>query len=138
MFILILFSSTLYAYNNPAIVRITNATGTDCVLEKHIPLYGVLAENESIPNVIFSDQTIVFTIKPNEEERRKAVLLSYACGDNRSITIFTDITSFQGMFISDGYVLKTNQIHTTFSEEHNETGHSGDKSAIEVHWRLTR
>lgn len=137
IFFFILFSSTIYANNNSVIVRITNATGADCVLEKQLALFGYVDENGSIPNAILSDQTIVFTMK-SDEGRRNAILLSYACDDNRSITFFTDITPFQGMLVSDGFVVKASKIYTTFAEEHNETGRMSDSSPIEVHWRLTR
>ena len=134
---LMLFSSFIFADNNPAIVKITNATGTDCVLEKQTVIYGYVSDPTTIPNAIFSDQTIVFTLKSNEG-KRKSILLTYACGDNRTATFFTDITPFQGMLVSNVYELKSNKIHLYFSEERNQTGHIYDKSPVEVHWRLTR
>lgn len=134
---LMLFSSVIFAKNNPVIVKITNATGTDCVLEKQTALYGYVSDPTTVPHAIFSDQTIVFRMQ-SEEGRRKLILLTYTCGDNGIASFFTDITPFQGMFLSHGYVLKTNKIHLYFSEEHNDTGHIADNSPIVVQWRLTR
>ena len=74
----------------------------------------------------------------SDKGRRKSILLAYACGENRTASFFTDITPFQGIQVSDGYVLKANKINLYFSEKHNDTGHMADKSPIEVLWRLTR
>ncbi len=68
----------------------------------------------------------------SDKGRRKSILLAYACGENRTASFFTDITPFQGMLVSDGYVLKANKINLYFSEKQNDTGHMADKSPIEV------
>ncbi|HVT63261.1 MAG TPA: hypothetical protein VHD33_07245 [Legionellaceae bacterium] len=133
---LILASSIIFAHNNPVIVKIANATGIDCVLEKQMALYGDVSDATPIPKAIFRDQTISFTMQ-SHESRRKAIVLNYTCG-NRSALFLTDITPFQGMLVSSGYELKSNNIHLDFSEVHNETGRILDKSPVEVYWRLTR
>ena len=134
---LMIFSSVVFAYNNSVVVKITNATGTDCVLERQTAIYGYVSDPITVPNAIFSDQTIVFRMQ-SDDSKRKSILLTYACGENRMASFLTDITPFQGMLVSDGYILKANKIVLQLSEEHNETGKFGDKSPIEVYWRLTR
>ena len=134
---LLLFSTAIFAYSNTVVVKITNATGTDCVLEKQIVTYGYVSDPLTIPDAIFSDQTMTFTMR-SYDDHRKSILLAYACGENRTATIYTDISNFQGMLVSDGYVIKSDKIHLYFTEEHNETGRFYDKSPIVVSWRLTR
>lgn len=134
---LLLFSTAIFAYNHTVGVKITNATGTDCVLEKQIVTHGYISDPLTIPDAIFSDQTMTFTMR-SYDGHRKSILLAYACGENRTATIYTDINHFQGMSLSDGYAIKSNKIHLYFTEEHNETGRFYDNSPIVVSWRLTR
>ena len=102
------------------LIKISNAMPTDCTLKDQVILFGHVSDHTTTSG------------------RRKSILLAYACGDNRTASFFTDITPFQGMLVSDGYVLKANKINLYFSEKHNDTGHMADKSPIEVLWRLTR
>ena len=133
-----LFSGIIFAENNPVTVNITNATGTDCVLEKQTVLYGYISDPITIPNVIFSDQSIEFTMKSNKN-KRKSILLAYACGDDRSATFFTDITYVQHQSFSKGFGLKSHKIHLYFTEERNKTHNNiYDTSPVKVNWRLTR
>ncbi|MGV3740567.1 MAG: hypothetical protein ACO1N3_04685 [Gammaproteobacteria bacterium] len=134
----LLFSSVALASANDVIVHISNATGTDCILKKHLQLYGDLFDPLELPTSIFSDQSITITMKSSADKDRKAILLAYECGENFSATFLTDISPFQGMLISDGYVLKSNKMHLYFSEDHNKTGHISDRSPVKVSWRLTR
>lgn len=134
----LLCSPVVLAKSNDVILNITNATGTDCVLKKHLQLYGDAVDPIEFPTSIFSDQTIAITMKSNVDTNRKSILLAYECGDEFSATFLTDISPFQGMFVSDGYVLKSNKMHLYFSEDHNRTGHMSDSSPVKVSWRLTR
>ena len=134
----LLFSSVILANTNDVILTISNATGTDCILKKNLQLYGDLFDPIEFPTGIFSDQSISITMKSNADTNRKAILLAYECGDNLSATFLTDISPFQGMLESDGFVLKSNKMHLYFSEDHNKTGHMLDRSPVKVSWRLTR
>ena len=102
------------------LIKISNAMPTDCTLKDQVILFGHVSDHATTSG------------------RRKSILLAYACGDNPTAIFFTDITPFQGMLVSDGYVLKANKINLYFSEKQNDTGHMADKSPIEVLWRLTR
>lgn len=135
---LILFSSATFANNHSVIVKITNATETDCLLEKQIAINSAVSDPVSLPETIFIGQTMVFTMQSHDRHKRCSIFLTYVCGDSRTVAFFTDITPFQGMLVSEGYVIKSNKIHLDFSEEHNNTGSIADKSPIEIHWRLGR
>lgn len=107
--------------------------------EKKVPIYGYIVNPLDIPNVLFKDQTMIFNLNSKSDHRyRKSLLLSYECGEGLNATFFTDISPFQGMLVSDGYILKREKMNLSFAENHNLSGRFSDHSAVTVNWRLTR
>ena len=139
IFSLLCSSAILANTSNPASISITNTTGTDCILKKKVPIYGYIVNPLDIPNVLFKDQTMIFNLNSKGDHRyRKSLLLSYECGEGLNATFFTDISPFQGMLVSDGYILKREKMNLSFAENHNLSGRFSDHSAVTVSWRLTR
>lgn len=124
--------------DNDVQIKITNATGSDCILKKQLSLYGDLVQPSDLSMDILRDQSIMFTMKSDTDSNRKAILLAYDCNDDFSATFLTDVAPFQGMLVSSSRVLNAQKIHLYFTEDYNESGQMYNHSPIKVSWRLTR
>lgn len=131
------------AIADSVIVQVTNATGSDCVLEKAIATYGHISEPTLLPDAILNGQTLSFTLKPDSEQssstlcgyKRKALLLAYSCGENRSAKFLTDVWPFQGMLDVLPRNIRAEKIHLDF-KIHNESGRYKNNSPVTVQWTL--
>ena len=143
-------SSNLFAFCDKdiaidsVVVKVTNATGADCVLKKSIPTDGYISDPIILPDAILDKQTIAITMKPYSDQRtstlcgykRKSIMLAYRCGEDRSVTFFTDIMPFQGRLLSGGRIIRANQIHADIKEEDNESGRFKNHSPVMLKWTL--
>ncbi len=127
-----LCSTSLLAYDDQVIIKITNATDGDCVLTKKTFLYGYISDGGQLPDVLFRDQTIDFRMRSQEPLRfgvrkDKIFLLTYHCADNQKITLFANISPFQDSFFSSP------QISTSGAKAEFITTYP-----LQVHWTLIK
>jgi hypothetical protein len=126
------------------VVKITNATGADCVLEKNIATNGYISDPILFPEALLDKQTVVITMKPYFDQRtstmcgyrRKSILLAYRCGEDRSATFFTDTIPFQGMLETDATIIRANKLALVFKETYNESGRFQNNAPVMVEWTL--
>jgi len=134
---LILYSTVLLAYEDQVIIKITNATDSDCVLTKSTLIYGKISEGW-LPDAIFRDQTVDFRMSSGAQLRfgvrkDKMLLLTYRCADNQEATLFANISPFQDSFFNSPQI-------STFSEpKHMEVEtQTSDIDPLQVHWTLKK
>ncbi|MCR9191915.1 MAG: hypothetical protein NXI01_04575 [Gammaproteobacteria bacterium] len=139
---LIFCSTGIWASPDQVNIKIANDSGKDCLLEKQTILYGHVSDYTSIPDAIYHDQSIKFSLRSEPYRlgfhKDKWIVLTYACG-NQSITLFTRIEQFQGMYFSHSKVFDVeHDLHATFKETRNNSGRAYDQSPIEIQWTLTQ
>ncbi|MBP6919088.1 MAG: hypothetical protein KBB94_09245 [Legionellaceae bacterium] len=135
----LLCSSPLLAYDDQAIIKITNATDADCVLTKKTLLYGQISEGSQLPDVIFRDQTLEFSMRSDAQLRfgvrkDKMLLLTYHCADNQEATLFTSISPFQDSFVTSP------EMRTAVSSQKNMQAKAEHITTfpLQVHWTLKK
>lgn len=132
------FSTPLLAYQDEAIIKITNATDADCVLTKKTLLYGYITNDSQLPDAIFRDQTIEFKMRSGEPLRfgvrkDKMLLLTYHCADNQEATLYANISPFQETLFSFP------QISTSGTQKHMKIEtKTFDTEPLQVHWTLKK
>ena len=122
LYCLLFFSTNIWAEDESdrVVIKISNDTGSDCILKKQAVINGKLSDPIAFQTVIFRDQTMTFSMdSAGILTRRKAIVLSYACGEEQDVTIFTDISRYDGMFLTTGHRLYAKHIYARFIEEHN-------------------
>ncbi|MCX7091538.1 MAG: hypothetical protein NTU48_08825 [Legionellales bacterium] len=138
---LLFFSTSIWAEDESdrVVIKISNDTGSDCVLKKQAVLNGQISNSISFQKEIFRGQTMEFSMSSEGKyTRRKAIVLSYACGEEQDVTIFTDINRYDRMFLTEGYMLNAKHIYARFVEEHNRSWSASDQSFIILHWIFYR
>lgn len=133
-----LISTPTMAYQDQVFIKITNTTDKDCVLTKKIIPYGHISDHTQLPDVIFRDQTIEFTMRSGplrfEQRKDKMLLLSYHCDDNQNITLFTIISPFQDSYFPDPNISEA----TTWSKDLLVKTEQKITAPMEVHWTMTK
>ena len=94
------FSASLWASSNDQlIIKIHNLLATDCELQEQIVLYGHVSDHTKVPTVIPAQQTAQFTMRSGPHHCNnhddKTILLTYVCGSEQSITLYTTDKTWQ-------------------------------------------
>ena len=133
-----LVATPAIAYQDQVFIKITNTTDKDCVLTKKTIPYGHISDNTQLPDMIFRDQTIEFTMRSGplrfEQGKDKMLLLTYHCDDNQEISLFTFISPFQDSYLSDPRILGS----STWSRDLIVKTEQKITSPMEVHWTMTK
>ena len=146
---LLLCSSTVLADPDQFKISITNSGAENCILKENNILFGYVSDGTVIPKIIHPDETETFMMKSGSatvfkdwiiirasDNKDKIILLTYSCGDNKEITLFTDKGNFNlsqkvGGRVLDAQIINakyTTRLPKWMSHEHNDYP--------EIHWTL--
>ncbi|MCX7090285.1 MAG: hypothetical protein NTU48_02390 [Legionellales bacterium] len=77
----------------PFFIKITNTLATDCKLKDQIILDGHVSDHTSIPTILHPNQSETFKMRPDPHQilyfQRKTILLTYVCGSEQAITLYS-------------------------------------------------
>lgn len=152
LLLLLLWSSVIYADPDQFKITITNNVVENCILKEKTILEGYVSDLTTIPTRIRPDETASFfmrsgtaypignsgysTIVPSFL-KEKIILLTYSCGENQEITLFTDKGFFGVSEKIGGKVLNAQIINAKFTTRFPSWFSKNEKDFPEIHWTLT-
>ena len=85
-------------------IRIKASDFADCSLIEYSILGGHISDHTDLPKTIYRSQTAAFSMRPTGKHLAE-ISLTYACGDNMTISLLTTQKYWQGYY-SSGKILK--------------------------------
>jgi hypothetical protein len=147
LYTLLLCSTAISAHPDQFKIDISNGGTANCILKQKTILSGYVSDSSAVATLIRPDETATFFMRSGTAHplgngliwvvsssiKDKIILLTYSCGANQEITLFTDQGVFDISQRVSGKVLDAQIIYAKFTTR---TPFWLANDSPEIHWTL--